>query len=524
MKTGILGKEKIKVLLIRPPRYMWPVINESDNFLLPLGLPCLAATLRQGLNGLEVKIIDCPPLKIGCESLAKIIRQERPDIVGAGEEALYHHEAVRAFGLAKEMNPQTITVAGGHFFSWMAEYSLKRYPIDYIVRFEGELTFVELIKTLREGGDLCAVKGIAYRNGGEIAQNPCGPLIEDLDSLPLPAFDLMPMRNYAPFGYLWPKSVTLEHSRGCIDQCSFCSLWTFWGKHGGSNNALGVTSRYRSKSVERSIEEIDLCYHKYNRRYIIWADPTFNADPKWTDQFCDRLLKMNLKDLHWWAFLRTDYMVRDEKLGILEKMVKAGLIHPLIGIERAETQDLRSLNKHNYSRDLTKQAYAILKKKYPHVFRQGTFLTCLRSDTKKSMLGLVDYAIELGVDYPAFHPVAPVPGTLLYEEAKDKGWLEVDDFKSYDWYTPIMSSATLSRSELAGLNVELNKRFIIYRPLWAIRGLFGRGRHRRGLYWWFFKVTLMMLWLEILDFVLHKKKFAGITGFMRLKKPKWYDA
>jgi len=503
---------------------MWPIINESDNFLLPLGLPCLAAVIRKEMKGAEVKIIDCPPLKIGWQSLEKILREEKPDVVGAGEEALYHHEAVRVFQLAKQIDPGITTVAGGHFFSWMTDYSFKKYPIDYIVRFEGEYTFLELLNTLRDGGDLSQVKGIAYRQGDKTVETAYRPVIQDLDELPMPAFDLMPMGKYSRFGYLWPRSVTLEHSRGCVDQCSFCSLWTFWGDHGQKVNSLEVKNRYRTKSVERTIEEIELCYHKYNRKYIIWADPTFNADPKWTDKFCDELLKRKFKDLYWWAFLRTDYLVRDEKLGILEKMVRAGLIHPLIGIERSQTEDLKSLNKHGYSRDLTKEAYNIFRTKYPSVFRQGTFVTCLRSDTKKSMLDLVDYAIELGVDYPAFHPLAPVPGTLLYQEAKAKGWLEIDDFKRYDWFTPIISSETLSRAELAKLNVELNKRFILFRPQWVIRGLFARGKHRRGLYWWFFRVTLMMMLSEISDLILGKKKFEGVTGFMHLKKPKWYDS
>ena len=106
-----------KILLVRPPRCLWPFINESDNFLLPLGLPCIAAAIRKGFPNIEVKIIDCPPLKIGWRSLRNILQEENADIIGAGEEALYHQEAVRLFALAKEINPEVITIAGGQFFS-----------------------------------------------------------------------------------------------------------------------------------------------------------------------------------------------------------------------------------------------------------------------------------------------------------------------------------------------------------------------------------------------------------------------
>lgn len=516
-----------KILLVRPPRYLWPFINESDNFLLPLGLPCLAGQIRAKLPGVEVKIIDCPPLKIGWQSLAKILKEENPDMVGAGEEALYCHEAVRLFNLAKEINPAIITVGGGHFFSWMVEKSLNEFPIDIIVRFEGEETIVELIKAIDEKRDLSEVQGIAYKNKGQIVRTAPRSLIKELDMLALPAFDLMPMGKYSPFGYLWPQSVTLEHSRGCVDRCNFCSLWTFWGqqlKTDIERGELEVTPRYRTKSVERTLEEIDIVYKKYNRKYIIWADPTFNVDLKWTSDFCDGLLKRKYKDLHWWAFLRADYLLRDEKAGVLEKMVQAGLTHPLIGVERGCTEDLRKVQKSVYTRDLIKEVFFILKKKYPQVFRQGTFVTCLPFDTRQSMLDLVKYAVEIDIDYPAFHPVAPVPGTFLYQEALKNNSLVEKDFKKYDWATPIMRSENgLSLEEFANLNMELNKRYILYRPHWLIRGLFSPYKHKRGLYWWFLQNTLKMMFLGLMDALLGKNKFSGVTGFMRLKKPSWYD-
>ncbi|MDD5109017.1 MAG: cobalamin-dependent protein [Candidatus Omnitrophica bacterium] len=516
-----------KILLIRPPRYLWPFINESDNFLLPLGLPCIAGAIRSKLPDIEVKIIDCPPQKIGWETLSKILREENPDIVGAAEEALYCHEAVRLFNLAKEINPAVITIAGGHFFSWMVDHSLTDFPIDFIVRFEGEETIVELIEALNEKKNLVEIKGIAYKHNGQIIRTPSRPLIKDLDMLALPAFDLMPMGKYSPFGYLWPQSVTLEHSRGCIDRCNFCSLWTFWGQHLETDiekGKLDVAPKYRTKSVKRTLEEVDIVYKKYNRKYIIWADPTFNVDSKWTNDFCDGLLKRNYKDLHWWAFLRADYLLRDERAGILEKMVRAGLTHPLIGVERGCTEDLRKIRKSVYTRDLVKEVFLIFKKKYPQVFRQGTFITCLPFDTRESMFDLVKYAIEIDIDYPAFHPVAPVPGTFLYQDALKNDALAEKDFKKYDWATPIMRSNNgLSMEELGKLNMELNKRYILYRPHWLIRGLFSPYKHKRGLYWWFFFNTMRMIICEIRDIILRRKKFAGTTGFMRLKKPGWYD-
>lgn len=517
-----------KFILVRPPRYLWPFVNESDNFLLPLGLPSIAAAVMRDVPDIEMKIIDCPPLKIGWKTLGEILRKEKPDFVGAGEEALYHEEAFRLFSLTKEIHPESVTIAGGHFFSWMVEYGLNHPALDVVVRFEGENTIVDLMRTLLSQGDLSKVDGIAYKKDSLVVKNSLRAHEENLDRLPIAAFELMPMGKYSPFGYLWPQSVTLEHSRGCVDRCSFCSLWTFWGKHMNTDVEQGhleVTPRYRTKSVARTLEEIDIVYRKYNRKYIIWADPTFNVDPKWTDEFCEGLLKRNYRDLYWWAFLRADYLIRDERLGILKKMVKGGLIHPLIGIERGCSEDFKKLDKSAYTSGLIKEVFDIFRRKYPQVFRQGTFVTCLPFDTRESMLGLVDFAKEIDIDYPAFHPIAPVPGTVIYKEAKEQDLLEEHDFKRYDWATPLMRSYTgLSRQDFADLNMELNKRYVLCRPFWLVRGLFSPYKHKRSLYWWFFRNTVKVLFLSLLDTLLRKKEPELMNGFRQLRKPLWYDS
>lgn len=514
----------MKLMLVRPPRYMWPIINESDNFLLPAGLPSVAAAARNRFPDIDVQIVDCPPLKIGWSSLKRIIEDEKPDMIGAGEEALYHHEAVKVFELAKSVNPDIITVGGGHFFSWTAKHSIGSFPIDYIVRFEGDETFPELLSALMEKRDPATVQGVAYKRDGEVVINKPRPLIQDLDSIPMPAYDLMPMGRYAPRGYLWPQSATIERSRGCIGNCTFCSLWTFWGEQPENGSVYDIKPRWRQKSVERAIAEVDELYNRYNRRYLLWADPTWNVDAEWSDKFCEALLSRGYKDLYWWAFLRAEFLIRDEKLGVMEKMVRAGLIHPLIGVERPDDEGLKKLSKHNYSTDTTAKAYAILRKKYPQVFRQGTFVTCLKDETKESMDRILKYAIKLKVDYPAFHPIAPVPGTIMHEEAVKNDELEITDYKDFDWFTPVWSSESMTREQLAAANLELNKRFVLFRPHWAVRGLFSKHKHTRGLYRWFFYITLKMVFFEIKDILLFRKKYEGLTGFMKMKKPAWYDS
>jgi anaerobic magnesium-protoporphyrin IX monomethyl ester cyclase len=150
----------MKVLLVYPPRRIWPFINEGDNYLLPQSLVCLGAYLRE--RGLDVKIIDCMPLKLGWKSLSNLIREEKPDVVGVGEShAVYIDEALKLIKLVKEINPKIITVGGGGHFTNLAEEIMSSFPyLDFIVRGEGERSFYELLEaiSLRKGFD--KVKGL----------------------------------------------------------------------------------------------------------------------------------------------------------------------------------------------------------------------------------------------------------------------------------------------------------------------------------------------------------------------------
>lgn len=526
------GKKIKKIVFVRCPKYMWPWVNESDNFLLPLGLPSVAAAIRQKIKDVEVKIIDCPPLKIGWKTLGKILQEEKPDIIGAGEEALYHHEAIRLFSLTKEINPSIITIAGGHYFSWVVEDSLKNYPIDIIVRFEGEETTPELVKALLSGTNLDGVKGIAYKIDGQVIINPLRPLAENLDSLPIPAYDLMPMREYAPRGIFWPESATIEGSRGCIDTCNYCALWTFWGRHNQTDiekGKLDVTPYYRRKSVGRVMQEMEILYEKYDRHLLLWADPTFNMDPKWTQEISEEIIRRRYQMEHW-VFLRADFALRDESLGVLEKMVKAGFVHPLFGIERSCADEWKKVNKHNYKNDDIKKIFHIFRDRYPQVFRQATFVTCLPFDDEKSMLNLARYAVELDCDFPVFHPATPTPGTYLYKEVIDNDYLEVKDLREAYWEYPLLKNIHgLSREKLASINRNLHLYCLLHNIKTVLRGIFSKYPTKRSRYREVMRVFLLKF-LQIFSLKL-KERCSRKQGndnipqslFFRQNKPEWYE-
>ncbi len=510
-------------MFLRPPRHFWPIINESDNFLLPLGYPCLAAYLRERMKNVEVEILDCCALKVGWKSLERKLTEIKPDVICIGELTVYYKEGLRAFELAKRIDPECVTVAGGYFYSAMPEWTLRHcLALDFVIRQEGEETLRELLETLREGSPLSRVKGINYREGKDYFLTPPRDLIEPLDSLPMPAYDICHLGKYSPYGRLWPKAVTIQRGRGCDYQCNFCSWWVQEGRQELVDGKLVSRSHYRTKSVERVVGETEILYEKHGVRYLFWVDGTWNLDHDWMDAYCSEILRRRYK-LGWWAFVRADLILEQERKGILEKMVAAGLRHVLIGIERAEDSDFQMLGKGGYSRDTVKECFHLLAKKYPQVFRQGTILTGLRQDDAKSIENLLYYAHECNLDFPAFHPIMPFPGTTLWEEALAKGWIEEWDFENYDMFYPVMATKHLTREEISKHTQWCYKNFVAKKPLRYLSRLFSPYSNRRHLHWWFLFAIFRTVLVDVWRSIKREKRFEGFAATNKMWKPRWYE-
>lgn len=520
------GAAPLRVLFVRPGRHYWPILNESDNFLLPLGYPALAAYLRQRMSNVQVEILDCCLEGIGWKSLPGVLARKAPHVVCIGEKVVYGHEGMKAFRAAREACPEAVLIAGGHLYSAKPDWTLQTSEdVDVVVRFEGEETLRHLLETLREGGDISTVNGIVYRDpgGGPPVHTPPRPVIENLDTLPIPAYDLIDLSRYSPFGRLWPKAVTVQRARGCVDTCNFCSWIVQEGKPTlNADGELEIRAGYRSKSVGRMVEEIELLYERYGIRYLFWTDATWNVDNRWLREFCSELIRRRY-DLGWWAFTRIDNLLKQEEDGTLPLMVEAGLRHVLVGVEREAKDDYNWLNKHRYTRERTVQAFHLLRDKYPQVFRQGTFITGLRSDTAEDIRGLLDLAHEADLDFAAFHPITPFPGTPLYDEALAKGWLEEHDFDKFDMFYPVMPTEHLSREQVAQLTADNYRDFVIRKPWRFGRRMFSRQKNRRDLHRWFAYAVSRAMTVQAMDALRGKRSFEGFAGVNQLWKPRWYD-
>jgi anaerobic magnesium-protoporphyrin IX monomethyl ester cyclase len=510
----------VRVLIVAPPRCYWPFTSEGDNFLLQQALPHLAAILRTDPS-IDVKVLDCMPLHLGWKSLADEMKTFDPDIVACGENhALYAMEAMKFFQMASEVVPRAKRIAGGGHFTNLYQLYAKNPLIDAIVMAEGEITFLELVRELGQAKpDLSKVDGLSFFDGEKIVLNKARKLIHDLDKLPLPAYDLMPMHLYGTSRYLFsPGGTTIHHSRGCVSKCSFCAWWTQMAdrKYDEHGNAV-LSPRWRSKSVGKVMEEIETLYYRYGKRSYVWVDESWNIDPKFSDGFADEMLRSGMK-VKSMKFMRADCILRDEKRGILEKLVRAGLSHILIGVERSEDDDLALLDKRFYRGGTAQQAIEIFKRKYPDVFIQATFIVGVRDETRESLDRQVAMAKAIDVDFPAFHPITPVPGTPVFNDALENGWVTYEDFEKFDWMSPVLDSRFMTRDEIATEIHRMNKQFV--NSSWLLKGLFHPVDYKRDMYRWFMKVSAKMAWEAL------KERISplDVGHYQQLVKPAWYDA
>lgn len=396
-------------LFVRPPRPLWPYNGPSTAFWPPLAFASLAAAIRDRVRGVRVEILDAPALSMGWRTLAAELARRRPAYVGIGEEAVSCVEGLRIARLAREGG--ATVVAGGCFFGHTAPDVLATGLIDVVVHGEGEQTIVELVEAFRWGqrADLARVAGISFLDGDQVVTTAPRPPIADLDRLPYPAYDLLPVASYGRHSRNHPDFGALELSRGCVGSCEFCVLWRQMGRLVGGR----LMPQLRTKSPERALDEIQRLHRQFGRRYIGWVDPCFNADPRVPGRLAELLLAAGIR-IGQSAWIRADGVVRDAASGALERMVRSGMNEVYLGVERPDEDSLHGLNK-TVTLDATRRAFEILAREYPQVYTAGSFIYGLPGDTPATMRAIYRLSNELLMDKAFFIPLTPLPGTPFWQ-------------------------------------------------------------------------------------------------------------
>jgi anaerobic magnesium-protoporphyrin IX monomethyl ester cyclase len=460
----------LKILFIEPPKDYWFVMGEY--LPPPYGILQLAAFLERENNDVEIQVLDCNAEALDWKGLEKRIESFNPDMVASSALATCNtYVALRTLEIAKGLNPNVVTVAGGQHFSILAEESLKTYPeIDVIVRGEGEETLAKLVQTVADGRSFSSVKGISFRNNGQIVHTPPRPLIENLDNLPFPGYkfveNLVQKYHFTAMAGNKTRYALIEGSRGCPHQCTFCTQWRHWG------------NKWRMKSPKRIADEFEFCYENYGSRFLWLTDDNYGLGRR-ASELSEELIDRGLADdITWFMQVRCDDVVNN--VDVLDRLRKAGLRWVLLGVESHSSSRLNAFRKKTTPEDARK-AVKILKES--DIFSQGMFIIGHRKDTAKSISNLRKFVNELDPDLAIFAILTPFPGTAVFDKAKRNGWIEDWNWANYDMAHAVMPTETLS---IRQVQEELYHCYRSYFGSWRRRftGLFARKGLKRRLYWY----------------------------------------
>jgi len=408
----------MRVLLLSTPH----PLEESP--LPPLSLSYLSAVLAG--EGIEVKIADFLVTRYHPEKLRRQLEEYRPHLVGATCVTLNYPVARRMLKACKAFDPQIFTVIGGPHVTFALEETLLTSPwIDAVVIGEGERTFVELAGAVQEDKDPSSVPGIAYAEAGKLVKTPHRARIENLDELPLPAREYLPMARYRGLG----TACTVITSRGCPFGCIFCS----------GRRMFGPKVRFRNPGLV--VDEIEKIQRDFGPGKINIVDDTFTLNHRHARAVCEEMLRRNL-EVQWSVFARVDRISKD----LVQMMKRAGCEWVLFGIESADEAVLRTIRK-DITADEVRQAVKTAAEAGINVF--NSFIIGLPGESRESARRSMAFADELHHTYGAkygFHILAPLPGTELFERAKDYGLRILSrNWARYNANEPVSETATMSK-------------------------------------------------------------------------------
>jgi anaerobic magnesium-protoporphyrin IX monomethyl ester cyclase len=429
-----MRKMPVKVLFVEPPRTFWFVMGEY--LPPPSALLILAAYLERELPEIEVEIVDCQADRLTWKGLEQYIASADPSMVLSSGFTTNTYSCARTCEIAKTVDPDIVTIVGGVHFSFTPDESLQTFPeIDYIVRGEGELTLVELIKKLFTEKKIHDVLGISYKKNNKIVHTPRRPLIENLDSLPYPAYHLVE-RNLRRYHFTMmagrnTQYMILEGARGCDHHCSFCTQWNHWG------------SRWRTKSAQRIADEIQFLNETYNGVFFWLADDHMNLRLRGKQLYDELRPRRCTDDIMLFFQARTDEIARHPDL--IANLRQVGTYWILSGVENDSAETLQEYKKGITTEDAY-QAIKVLKQN--DILSQAMFVIGARRDTHESIERLRQYSQDLGSDLAIYTILTPFPGTVYFETAQKNGWIEDTNYANYDMAHAIMPTESLTRREV----------------------------------------------------------------------------
>lgn len=419
----------------------------------PLGLLYLASSVRERLGGqVEVRVVDTG--LSGEDGVVRMLEAWDPDIVGFGAMSCEADLLAALAARARDLRPDRLVLAGGPHETIHGSRLLEAVPsLDAVVVGEGERSLPDLVAARVAGQDIHGIPGTCVRtSAGVVEGGPAAP-IEDLDALPLPAWDLVDLAAYARHpnwnGALRePAYALLATSRGCPYGCTFC------------HNLFG--KRVRLRAAERVFDEIETLHRTLGVREFHMVDDVFNLDRDRVRAICGRIIDSGLRLS--FAFpngLRAD-LLTDELVDVLRR---AGTYKVNFGFETTSQRLQVAIGKHL---DVPAAQRAIDRTARSGIITGAYFMMGFPTETREEIAATVDYAVRSRLDMAYFFKATPYPGSPFWREVRARHPDAADDaLADLHFFSVNRSYGDIGTDELNALILRAQQRFYL-RPgrLW----------------------------------------------------------
>jgi anaerobic magnesium-protoporphyrin IX monomethyl ester cyclase len=334
-----------------------------------------------------------------------------------------------------------IAFCGLHAYMYQADFLKQNGFVDFVLVGEYEYTLRDMVNYLEKKHNLDMVQGLIFRDArGNVVVNERRPLISNLDELPWPARQYLPMENYHDEpGNIPRPSVQIQASRGCPFGCIFCA----WPQ------IIYGSRQYRTRDPMDVVDEFEWLVKNWGFKSVYFDDDTFNIGKTRVLKICEGLRERRI-ETPWAAMCRADTMTPE----MLEAMVESGLHAVKYGVETAHQGILKTSGKRL---NIEKVKKTIQRTHELGVKTHLTFMFGLPGETEETARQTIELALDLNPESVQFSIATPFPGSNFFDSLEKQGLITHHDFSKYDGFrSAVVRTESLSSKDLEKIVEDAN--------------------------------------------------------------------
>lgn len=435
------------------PRFRYPTGDP------PIGPASLLAFLREKATSVECKFFDAT-FNPSFDAIENIFEEFKPNITGIYCSTLMYADVLKIARMGKKKH--SFIVIGGPHATVAPDTLLQSDSVDAVVVGEGERPLLHLIGAFPDEGLMISHPSIRTRkkaapDGGVKSPGSCTDIVENLDELPFPAYDLLDMNQYINNWFQMDvvspdlRGTNVLVSRGCPFSCSFCQPTL--------NRIFGERVRYRSP--KRVVAEIEYLKRAYKINSFILTDDTPTFNPKWMHSFVEALKEKGL-NMAWGCNTRVGLLSKS----MLAEMKSVGFRRVMVGIESGSQRILDEVYHKGIKLHDVPGFVRTMKAEGMKVF--AYFMLGAPTETKQEIRRTIDLAFSLPIDEATFSITTPLPGTYLEQRMLSDGFTISRRFSDYDYYSSLIYDQGLGSRTIRRFQREAFVKFYLHPYRWPL--------------------------------------------------------